>query len=452
MEAFVGTLTCPYCRSHLEVLERVPSSGTTFETGIARCSCYEYPIVDGVIVLRQTSGPADTEDPAVAALRRNDVTAARTRLEQAGSMVATDGPAPSRRAELARRVRDVVERRRRGRGPATAIEGDTALQQDLRAARPRGFADYLYLRYANPSFAAAVPLLAALEVVDATDRRPRVLDLACGIGHSTAMLRALFPEWCIVAMEPDFVNLQLLHRHFDQRALRICADAEVPLPFEDGTFDAVVCLDAFHYIRSKWALAGEMQRVVRDDGVVVLPHLHNAAATNPAPGIPLAGPDYQRLFERLPNVLLDERAVLEQFAEAGRVELPRPGDAWPGAGATAFGLVATKRSDAWRTVEPLRRLVDLADPSDIGPNPLYRTTASPDGVRLERHWPDQLLARECATMERYLPAETVLDGPFLQRVRDGSATAEDRSRLLELMRSFVLVHLPAGYRRPPVDR
>ena len=260
------------------------------------------------------------------------------------------------------------------------------------------------------------------------------------------MLRALFPSWRRIAVEPDFVNLHLLRRHFDADAVCICADAELPLPLPDDAVDAVVCLDAFHYIRSKWALVQELARVVLDDGVWILPHLHNAARTNPAPGIPLRAADYLRLFGPA-AVLIDEAAVLEDLTVRHVVDIPAPPQPSLPEG-PVFSLVRTARDDVAGQHDVLDRLVQVAGTADLGPNPIYRVTSTGGTLHLQRHWPDEHLARECALIERYLPAEIDLDRALLDRARSGAAEPGDREELGRLVASGVLVHLPAGYRSP----
>jgi len=446
--AFLASLSCPYCRGGLGVVERL-GHDEDLHHAIVACPCYEYPLVDGILVLRQLSGPSDTIDEAVVALRDGDPDRARAWLQTRGSMVTPPAAARHRAADVIRRgARHAIGRVRRRLAPAEPVptgEG-TPLGRDLEAMRPGGFATYLYLRAANPSFAAAVPLFTVLGAIGrAPDRMPVVLDLGCGIGHSTALLRALYPEWQVVAAEPDFVNLQLLRRHFDRTAVCVCMDAELPLPFADDTFEAVVCLDAFHYIRAKYALARELDRVVRPAGVWLLPHLHNAAASNVSPGIPLRAEDYLRVVGRPDAVLLDESSVLERFARDRVVDLSAVRSGVPDA--AAFSLVAGGGDRLWRVHQAAEAL--LSSPTTLGPNPIFRAEVAGDRLELVREWPDPWLARECAQIECYLPASTSIELALLDRLASGQVAADDHERLLELVSSFVLVHLPPGYRAAP---
>jgi SAM-dependent methyltransferase/uncharacterized protein YbaR (Trm112 family) len=449
---FLATLTCPYCRSGLDIVRRSPHDGSLIDSGVVRCACYRYPIVDGIVVLRQTSAPFDTVDPAVVALEAGDVDGARRHLSTAASMV--DVPARPRPIERAARSIRGLSRRRSGTSTGeerptggAALDCLPAIRRDLLRLRPRAYADYLYFRYANPSFVAAVPLLSVLESLapDASRSAFTVLDLSCGIGHSTAMMRSLHPSATCVAADPDFINLSLLRRHLVPDALCVCLDAELPLPFADGAFEAVVCLDAFHYIRSKWALARELERVVTDDGVWLVPHLHNVAMTNVSPGIPLTAEDYVRLFGFVDVAVLDESVVLEGLFADGVLDLSAPSAAMAAPEAPVFSLVGSRRH-IWNTYDVRRSLERAARSDPVGPNPIYRLAADDDVVIFDLEWPDPSMARECAAIERYLPSHVELDKRLLGRLQRGEPSADDHGKVAALLDRFVLVALPPGYR------
>jgi SAM-dependent methyltransferase len=102
----------------------------------------------------------------------------------------------------------------------------------------------------------------ALEPVSA-DGPLRVLDLAAGTGKLTGVLCAEGHE--VTAVEPDEAMLsELVRLHRGVRALPGRAE-RIPLP--DGTMDAVVAGQAFHWFDPELALS-EIARVLRPGGVV----------------------------------------------------------------------------------------------------------------------------------------------------------------------------------------
>src|SRR5690606_31964755 len=88
-------------------------------------------------------------------------------------------------------------------------------------------------------------------------------------------------------------------------------------------------------------------------GLFLLPHLHNADAENPTPGIPLRAEDYRRCFAHSETRLLRETDVLDGFVRDGRLDLA--GEHAPAALADAavFSLVAARSKDAWQGYDGL---------------------------------------------------------------------------------------------------
>jgi SAM-dependent methyltransferase len=102
-----------------------------------------------------------------------------------------------------------------------------------------------------------IPLLVA-----AVGRGKRVLDLGC---RSGALTRHFLDSNSVVGLDVDAAALE------KAAALGIepvQADVEEPLPFEDGTFDAVVAGELFEHLRFPDALVAEIRRVLRPSGVL----------------------------------------------------------------------------------------------------------------------------------------------------------------------------------------
>lgn len=87
--------------------------------------------------------------------------------------------------------------------------------------------------------------------------RGRVLDMAAGAGQMTAAMRAQGHE-----VIPADIN--------GHDASFVQADMTRRLPFEDESFDAVVCLEGIEHVQRPHDLLGELFRVCRTGGSVII--------------------------------------------------------------------------------------------------------------------------------------------------------------------------------------
>ncbi len=125
-----------------------------------------------------------------------------------------------------------------------------------------------------------------------------VLDLGAGTGQLTAAL-ATRPRTAVTAVEPDPGMLAELRARTPAADARQGSAEEVPAP--DGTFDAVLVGQAFHWFDTDRAMP-EIARVLRPGGVLAaiwnadddtepwVAGYHEAASRDrPVPGVPRGG-------------------------------------------------------------------------------------------------------------------------------------------------------------------
>lgn len=98
---------------------------------------------------------------------------------------------------------------------------------------------------------------AALEVFETIERPCHVLDIPAGHGQFTDALRA---QGCDVT--PADIN--------ELREDYVYADMNKRLPFDDGAFDAAVCMEGIEHLVDPVNLLTELFRVVRPGGTVVI--------------------------------------------------------------------------------------------------------------------------------------------------------------------------------------
>lgn len=216
-------------------------------------------------------------------------------------------------------------------------------------------------------------------------RGMRVLDLACGSGYGTQILRDAGAE--VFALDRDL-------RPGAAPLRRVCARAE-QLPFAAGCFDAVVCFEAIEHVPDPPAVLDEIVRVLRGPRILLVStpdrDLYSGRAhhENPFHCAELSRSEFEALLgARFPHVTLHGQSLW-----AGSW-IARLGDDPPGAlGPRTVTPLADPRAGA-----PERAVgAPWAEPSErILPTPVYLIAACAG-------------AREGADrLAETLPSETVL--------------------------------------------
>lgn len=106
-------------------------------------------------------------------------------------------------------------------------------------------------------------------VVEAADLKPgqRVLDLGCGTGTLTMMLKRAQPAAVVTGLDIDATALDLARRKAQQAGVDIewNLGSAAGLPFADGAFDGVVSSVVIHHLATplKQAAFAEVHRVLR---------------------------------------------------------------------------------------------------------------------------------------------------------------------------------------------
>jgi len=438
---FLNTLHCPYCGGAVQLDTDLSPQDKALNWGTVRCACYRYPIVDGILMLRQDSSTANTLNKIVDLLDAGDRNGALAYALSATSPVPAPRSLFRRAAEKGLRDAFGIEVKARPTNYRPIVEGDAlSFYEALRALRPGIYADYLFYRHANISFLASIPLLSTLAGLE----KGMVLDLACGIGHSSFLIHRLFPHLDVVAADHDVVNLYIARHYIDADLTFLCLDTEYPLPFADETFAGIWCLDAMHYHRAKAPLGREMKRAGTEDCIWLLPHLHNALVENFAPGIPLPPDDYERVFAPFNPRLFVEIEIMREFARGGTLDLTERASSADLRAAQVVSLVGSNQPEVWKQHSGLvERLIAVGD---LQINPIYQRTETETGVKLKIAFPNAHFEAECKAVTEFLPPECEIERGLLERLRAGTLSEQDAAQVETLARTFVLVSLPDGYK------
>ena len=99
----------------------------------------------------------------------------------------------------------------------------------------------------------------------------RVLDVGCGDGFITHLIQQQRPDLTVQGID-------ILVR--DQTHIPVTAFDGQVIPYEDGSFDLVMCIDMLHHTENPMVLLKEATRVARH-GIVIKDHTRNGLLAGP---------------------------------------------------------------------------------------------------------------------------------------------------------------------------
>ncbi|MGE0394765.1 MAG: methyltransferase domain-containing protein [Vicinamibacterales bacterium] len=404
-----GPLRCPFCGTSIDVQESPVTAweGGDLRWGVLGCECCAYPVIDGI--------------PLILA---NDDAREALRLLEAGhrdeALAACLGLDAGRAAAFR----------------ALAARADATYREMLAVLSPDAEGTYFLYRFSDPTFVMAEALLGAVAQAPGAFDGP-VLDVCGGSGHLTRVLAGLATGPVYLA-DVFFWKLWLARAFTVPGARVVCCDANQPLPFARAAFSAVLLSDAFPYIWQRRLLADELMRAVRPDGVLLMPHLHNALGFNYAQGMALTPAAYADLFAPLAPRLFGDAGLFEQAIAGGTLDLGAHAAPDALAEEPSISLIASARTDVFGR----RDITRPARPAGIlRLNPLYTVAETAGGYLCTLTFPTDEYADEFEAVRRYLPDTwtTPVD------VRGPVDPAAFGPALEGLRRRRILVDVPARY-------
>jgi SAM-dependent methyltransferase len=400
--------------------------------GYARCGCREIPFAEGVLV------PDDggLRSRLLEAIGRGD-------RRQAAELILGSH---ARKVQWLNRfgIRPTFEAFARHR-LLSGVISTLHLRRLLRTFPPKHLTrtivaaaqwnPYIRHRFSSPSMLATIPLLGLLR-----NRDGMVLDAPCGMGHLSFLLSKLVAPQRLVSMDLSPAFVYSTRRFFvPEVSAAIVHDMNVPLPLPAGTFGAIFCADAFHYVSDRASLAREFMRIIRHDGVVVIAHAHNRLQPNAYTGHAMSPAEYRGLFESYCVRVVPERYVLDAYLDNTPLDLTREFSEEELNLSPALDIVAAKSPEILSVVPPIRdQLIETARNPRL--NGLYRMRRRGGRIVFERSIPECLRDdfgeyRQILAADVSIPASELGDEEGRQQF----------SNLAELLAKHVLVDVPENY-------
>tara|TARA_B100001123_G_scaffold336132_1_gene379997 strand:- start:4023 stop:5270 length:1248 start_codon:yes stop_codon:yes gene_type:complete len=412
-ETLLQLLRCPFCGTSLQL---VANSALTQErgqitSGVLGCECCAFPIVAGIPVLIAD----DRTRQAMHTLEAGKHDEALAMLLGLGT------------------IKD--EKSWRLLSPDT----ETNLREALQLLSPNAEGSYFLHRFSDPTFVPAEALLRA--VLQAETTGP-LLDLCGGVGHLTRVLDTARPVrpgvQSTITVDLHFWKLWIATRFTLPGCTAICCSAEDPLPFASNLFPIVTLMDAFPYIWHKRLCASEMARVVRPDGLLALPHLHNALGNNVNSGDPLSPSAYRNLFAGQEPRLFSDKCLLDEVLEHQMVDLSNIKSPDQLGSEPSLTLIASQDPSHYRQL-PIPDQLEVT--GELQVNPLYKIDHRNGQSYLQLSFPSPDYEAEFGACRRYLPDTLTIDSDL----RSPISPASLGTRYAELRRSRVLIDAPPRY-------
>jgi len=429
-------LHCPYCDTNLELAKEIDIIGEDINQAIVSCNCRNYPLVEGILVLRNQI--PDSNSLAASLLQAGDFSQALYYLLRPKGTVDRFIQAARRRklpfSIVAQKSRLKQINHYLYKTIQASLFSRALLQLNL-----GGYGDYFLYRFSNTSFVAGIPLILIME-----DLTGPILEIGCGMGHQGFVMSQLYPQSKQVFVDFSFINLLLAKRFFIPEAEYICLDANDPLPFPDRKFSAIFSSDALHYLESKKLVMQEIARISDSGAVILLSHLHNSGGSDSVAGTPLTAEGWMRLSPFLKTKLLPEPQVFHNFLSQDKLELSSSPSTEELEQSNAFSLIATNQEKIFRTYEQIgERFFNLQ--SHLIINPLYRISLRGSDVILRKNWPTAFIRAENIIIDRIMPDTYCLDRESLKQIQEDGILSLDPGRVIDLMKKFIFINVPENY-------
>ncbi|MEY2399842.1 MAG: hypothetical protein QOJ00_3016 [Actinomycetota bacterium] len=374
-------LVCPYCGGTFTVTAEAVADDDRVEWGLVECRCFEFPIVDGVLLLslaKDHAGPEDRLNPyaplliaAIEYLRNRDVDGLRAWIgrhvpEVAGLLRGSDvGTYLSVSARLGVDIAPLVKqhldemskyevigvprtrdglRSKLGRGsrPSAAVVPD----RNVELSR---LVDYYTTRFFSPRANALAMRMGHLDMTG------RIVSLCCGHGVFENFVRALGMTAELVCIDAQLVNLLITRTFANADASFVLHDVQFPLPFASGSVDGVFSSTCLPELPSQKAFIDESIRITAPTGWTFFDRTWNveigARRIEPTRHYRFA----QNFFGRLEQYVELFRECAGPDRDVG-VDMPRPTAAYVDDPGWSFGPDADARLAA-RTKLELSALV-----------------------------------------------------------------------------------------------
>ena len=428
-------MKCPYCGTDFEIEDVYEENDDEIINGCIRCECDTYPILGGILILKNDN----TKRYILEFLKKGNVrdAVAFSISEHIGYVCDIMSHLESGAHYKLKKILFALVRARYLMKNTYKKYSDKKLSfWEVLGSSP--FEIYLKHRFSSSSFWSFYPFVPLLK-----RNRKRILDLGCGTGHASFIISKYVNPDELVCVDREFKSLYLAKKYFAKDAEFICLDADYSLPFKKDIFTSILMMDAFQCVNAQALLVKELERVLKQEGLLLLLHLHNRLVENVVAVKSLSPSTWKGLFDNLNVIALPEKSIVEDFILRGRLDLSKEyskdelnsSDAISIIGGDILGYF----DGIWNDI------LEIKDNLII--NPLYKMKEEANSILLYKMKEEAnsiLVEREktLSLTKKYLPERCEIDKRFVERRR---VCVPESDEIEELMRKFVIINVPEKY-------
>jgi Methyltransferase domain len=292
----VERMKCPYCLGNFDIVHQIEEGEAAgrINWGLLRCRCFEFPIVDGVLLLSLAKGYGGSEEAivpyvplqvaAIEYIRAGDVTGLRGWIakhipllhrlispdsvdylsfstdlnRRLGPQVEKDLFAWNRYEVLGRR--GALRHRRRFIDTFAATRIGSGVMRARRRLFPQAWSTFYVSRFVSNELASLRTRLRDIRFVGP------ILSLCCGHGPFELFLQGRHRTVPVVSVDGQLLNLFVVKRFIAPDSSYICHDLQFSLPFKDGAFSEVFSSTCLSEIPSQALFVRESLRVTSNAG------------------------------------------------------------------------------------------------------------------------------------------------------------------------------------------
>lgn len=295
-EELIAKLVCPYCLEKFRLAGGAEVKNGRVTYGLLSCTCFDFPIVDSVLLLGLTKGLGGAEEhvqpyvplqaAAIHYLKSGDVAALRDWITKHVPLISmlwrddityTEFLKERNKRVMPYAIRDLQKASRfdflgfRGERQQRSDKGlllrvlETRLgataAATFRKVKPAGIeSDFFYSRFTHVDAPQMEKLLSSV-AVDGP-----IVSLCCGHGSFETVAKWRWPDAEIVSVDGQYLNLFAIQKFFNPTGDFICHNLELPFPFQDGAFTGSFSSTCLQEIPSRAHFVREQIRSTAPDG------------------------------------------------------------------------------------------------------------------------------------------------------------------------------------------